>query len=172
MLKKLYGASKCKKIILLVVLILIFMYVLFNMLFMIVDVKSNSMESTIYSGYKLLATKIVNGINRGDVVVFNSHEDNKVMIKRVIGLPNETVKIENGIVYIDGSDLQEGYLTANVETDGTLELKIPENCYFLLGDNRSSSNDSRYWSIKTVKRRDIVSKVLLILYPFNKISLI
>lgn len=81
---------------------------------------------------------------RGDIVVFSDEvvgEDN--LVKRVVGLPGDTVAIANGRVYLNGEELQEPYLDPSVETDGDLVITVSEGCVFLLGDNRPVSIDGR-----------------------------
>lgn len=112
---------------------------------------------------------------RGDVVVFQSHlkddkEQDKKLIKRVVALPGELVAVEDGKVYINGEELQEGY-TAEGYTDGiTYPVRVPENCYFCMGDNRIDSRDSRDLAVGFVSEDQIIGKVSLRLYPFNKIG--
>lgn len=172
LLKKLKNIKRYKKVIILVLLFIILLVVLFNIFFMFSNVVSDSMSNLLPDGTKVLCSKVVNDINRGDIVVFNSHEEDKVMIKRVIGLPNEQVTIKDGNVYIDGLLLKENYLQDGMKTEGNVDIHIPTNCYFLLGDNRTLSNDGRSWSIKTVKRGDIVAKVIMIVYPFDKMKIL
>ena len=103
---------------------------------------------------------------RGDIVVFYYPDDeSQKFIKRIIGLPGETIYIADGIVYIDGQPLDESaYLT--VETYGVSgPFTIPENCYFMMGDNRNSSNDSRFWTNHFVSRDKIIAKALFCYYP-------
>lgn len=90
-------------------------------------------------------------------------------IKRVIGLPGEHVKIENGKVYINGEELQEDYLQPNVVTDDLngpyTDITVPENCIFVMGDNRSQSTDSRRFGCIPLDKLE--SKVWIRFWPFN-----
>lgn len=92
---------------------------------------------------------------RGDIILFSYPVDeSQTYIKRVIGLPGETVEIRDGGIYIDGSDtpLEEDYLSEEWywENDGYC-FEVPEDCYFVLGDNRNNSLDSRFWAEKALE---------------------
>ncbi len=102
---------------------------------------------------------------RGDIVVVNYPGDptKKEYVKRVIGLPGESVKIENGSVYINGKKLNEDYLGLGVETAPDGAWAIPTGQFFVMGDNRPNSNDSRYFG--PVERRFIPGKALSVIFP-------
>lgn len=161
-------------------------------------VPSGSMENTIQIGNRLLGFRFsywFSDPQRGDIVVFKYPVDkalgkNTNYIKRIIGLPGETVEIRNGKIYIDGSEtpLEETYLKEEwtVRNDG-YTFKIPEDSYLMLGDNRNNSSDSRYWAEKAlqygaadtveeamtfsyVPRDLILGKAYFRYWPLNKIS--
>ena len=127
------------------------------------EVPTGSMENTIevddcILGYKL--AYMFNGPDRGDVVIFPYPDNQEVIyVKRVIGLPGETVEIKNGSVYIDGTPLEEPYLKEEMRGEYGPYV-VPEGCYFMLGDNRNSSADSRKWKNTYLKEEDIIAKVL------------
>lgn len=110
---------------------------------------------------------------RFDVVVFE-REDKKLNVKRVIGLPGETVQIKNGQIYIDDKPLEADKGLGQVSLAGLAEnpVVLEEDEYFLLGDNRDSSEDSRFVKIGNVKRRQIRGKVWLRLIPFIDFKLV
>ena len=110
---------------------------------------------------------------RCDVVVFE-REDKKPNVKRVIGLPGETVQIKNGQIYIDDKPLEADKGLGQVSLAGLAEnpVVLEEDEYFLLGDNRDSSEDSRFVKIGNVKRRQIRGKVWLRLIPFIDFKLV
>ena len=111
--------------------------------------------------------------DRFDVVVFQ-REDQKMNIKRIIGLPGETVQIKNEEIYIDGEKLKEPTGTGRISLAGLAEkpVKLGDDEYFLLGDNRDSSEDSRFANIGNVSRDQIQGKVWFRMLPFVKMELI
>ena len=104
---------------------------------------------------------------RGDIVVFKSpHLDGKDYVKRCVGLPGDTIEIRQGIVYINGNELILVGVDIQRDYDYYGPKKIPENSYFMLGDNRSKSLDSRSWGF--VDSRDIQGKALFTFWPINQ----
>lgn len=109
---------------------------------------------------------------RGDIISFNSTQVSKnepQLIKRIIGLPGDTIEIKQGNVYVNGTLLKENYALKDKFTSQT-KYVVPENCYFVMGDNRANSYDSRYWKAPYVKRSDIIGKAKFKYYPkFQKL---
>ncbi|NLI13136.1 MAG: signal peptidase I [Peptococcaceae bacterium] len=143
-------------------------------------IPSESMLPTLKIGDRLIVDKIsfeikgINDLQRGDIVVFNppatfKSNDDIPLIKRVIGLPGETISIKDGIVYINGAPLNEPYILEKPKTDFRPYV-IPENNIFLMGDNRNKSNDSRYWGPLPVQ--NIIGKAEFRFYPFADIGTI
>ena len=135
--------------------ILIKNYVIIN-----ANIPSGSMENT---------------IQIGDVIFNAPDSPSEKYIKRVIGLPGETVTIEDGQVYIDGEALEEDYLKSNQSGEdpwtvnaGPYEFKVPQDSYLLLGDNRNGSSDARVWEHTYVSKDDILAKAIFRYYPFNR----
>ncbi len=141
-------------------------------------VKESSMEPTLYENNYILLNKQAYNFGepkRGDIIVFHTglkleNGKEKMLIKRVIGLPGETISIDSGIVYINGESLEENY-TKDGYTDGHVEdLIIPEGELFVMGDNRLVSIDSRLDEVGCVKIDDVLGKAFVRLYPFNGIK--
>ena len=148
-----------------IIAVLINQFVLIN-----ARVPSASMENNIMTGDRLFGNRLAyinEDVKRGDIVIFKFPDDeSQLFIKRVIGLPNETVTIIDGKVYIDDSTepLKEPYLAQEmVGTFGPYE--VPDNCYFMLGDNRNYSRDSRFWENTYVSRDKILGKALFRYLP-------
>lgn len=114
---------------------------------------------------------------RGDILIFKTQlldtksNKKKDLVKRVIALPGEHIVIKNSKVYINGKLLDENYIK-NVDTLGAIDIIVPENEIFVMGDNRPVSQDSRSYEIGTVSINDIVGKVSLRIYPFDKVGFI
>ena len=135
--------------------IIMFAFALFLTQFIIINavIPSGSMEDTIMTHDRLIGARFSYWFSepeRGDIVIFHYPVDEKkIYIKRVIGLPGETVRIEDGEIYIDDAEepLPEGYLKEKWEVLNTgFEFQVPEGCYLMLGDNRNWSEDARYWA--------------------------
>ena len=142
-------------------------------------VRGDSMYSTLEEGDYLIINRMAYKFKepqRGDIIVFKSdlQQDDgttKDLVKRVIGIPGDTVKIENGKVYVNGEELVEPYLDEDI-TSGEVDTVVPKDSVFVLGDNREISLDSRYADVGFIKESDILGKVFIRLYPFNKIGLL
>ena len=136
-------------------------------------VPTGSMENTIMSRSRVIGSRLAylkDDPQRGDIVIFHYPDDESIYyVKRVIGLPGETVMIEDGKVYINGSDtpLDETYLAEPMEGSYG-PYTVPEGCYFMLGDNRNNSRDARFWENKYVKKDKIIAKVLFCYYPISR----
>ncbi len=142
-------------------------------------VSGSSMETTLSDGDNLIVDKWTYHFKdpkRFDIVVFPyRYEENTYYIKRIIGLPGETVQVVNGYVYIDGELLSTDIYGAEVMEDaGTAEnpITLGEDEYFLLGDNRNHSSDSRDPSVGLVTRSELMGKAWVRIYPFDKVGVI
>ena len=131
-------------------------------------VPTGSMESTIPAGSRIMGLRLYYNFKdpeRGDIVIFKYPDDEKVdYLKRIIGLPGETVEIASGKVYIDGELLDEPYLDEEPTGDFG-PYQVPEDSYFMLGDNRAVSKDSRYWTNTYVRRDKIIAKAFFMYWP-------
>jgi signal peptidase I len=114
--------------------------------------------------------RFTGSVERGDMVVFwYPGDQSKSYIKRVIGLPGDRVRIEEGDVYVNEQRLSEKYVPDEFKDHGSYpELRVPDNQYYVMGDHRSSSNDSRAWG--TVPRRFIYGKAVFVYWPLEKIG--
>ena len=129
------------------------------------QVQGSSMEPALHDGQYLVVSKLIYWIHppeRGDVIVFRppNHPDEDY-IKRLIGLPGETVEMQNGVVFVDGIRLEEDYIPYPGSSSGSWTLGDDE--YFVLGDNRRNSSDSRSWG--PLPRENIVGKAWLCYWP-------
>lgn len=159
-----------KRCIFIIATIIVFMiYTKTTVLFGVIP--SESMDPTLKVGGCYAATTLKfakEHINRRDIVYFRQPSVyNEVLAKRVIGLPGEQISIRQGVVYIDGRRLNEPYLAEDMICEDA-DYIVPDNCYFMMGDNRNSSYDSRYWSDPYVKQENILGVVKVQVYPFDQ----
>ncbi|MDE6996020.1 MAG: signal peptidase I [Lachnospiraceae bacterium] len=129
------------------------------------SVIGDSMETTLYNGQEILVNRVIYRLStpkRGDVIVFlpNGNQNSHFYVKRVVGLPGETVQIRDGSVYIDGVFLEESEEFDRMIDAGIAEneLSLATDEFFVLGDNRNSSEDSRSGNIGGVKKENIIGK--------------
>lgn len=149
--------------------------VLKNYVIINATVPTGSMENTIMPGDDLFGFRLAYKFSepkRGDIVIFKypDNEEEKY-VKRVIGLPGETVRIANAKVFINDSEtpLQEDYLKEKwTIATGPFEYQVPEGCYFVMGDNRNDSWDARYWDNTFVAKEKIIGKAEWIYFPFDR----
>ena len=142
------------------------------------EVSGSSMETTLSSGDQLIVDKIsyrFRDPKRYDIVVFPyRYEESTYYIKRIIGLPGETVQIVDGIVYINGSPLNEHYGNEVIEDPGSAAepITLGDDEYFVLGDNRNHSSDSRDASVGVLKREDLIGRAWIRIYPFDEMGFV
>lgn len=143
------------------------------------EVSGSSMETTLSDGDNLIVDKISYRFNepeRFDIIIFPyQYEEDTYYIKRIIGLPGEQVQIdESGNIYVNGELLQESYGKEVIQDQGLAAdaFVLGEDEYFVLGDNRNNSSDSRDPSVGNIHRKDIIGKAWVRIYPFNDFGLI
>ena len=127
-------------------------------------VSGESMVPTLYGGELMILKKYDTIYERFDIVVVNKNVEGNNLIKRVIGLPGETIKYRNNKLYINGEEIEDTY--AFGQTKNFSEITLGEDEYFLMGDNREVSKDSRV--IGVIKKQEIEGTVGIILYPFDE----
>lgn len=143
-------------------------------------VSGSSMVPNFHDGDYIITNKLATRLSepkRGEVVILQDPLDiNKVFIKRVIGLPGETLKISSGAVYINNQLLEEPYLPTGLRTSGEnflkddSEITVPDGNYFVMGDNRNNSSDSREWGL--LKKNLIIGQAFLRYWPLDKVTLV
>lgn len=132
-----------------------------------VRVDGASMDKTLENGQILLLYKL-GSIKRFDIVVLDEEIEDEIIIKRIIGMPNDTVEIKNGKIYVNDEEIEEEYAYGQTSDYDKITLKDDE--YFILGDNRPISKDSRYFG--PVKEDEIIGKIIFRLWPINKFGTI
>lgn len=140
-------------------------------------VSGNSMAPTLENNNYLIVKKSFFGKGqyaRGDIIVFHARvesslETEKELVKRIIAIPGDKVKIENNQVYVNNHIIREKYLTED-KTIGDLELTVAPDSYFVLGDNRMISLDSREGSIGLISEKEIMGEVIVKMFPFERIG--
>ena len=136
------------------------------------QVPTGSMEDTIMPGSRLIINRIAYAVSkpkRGDIIAFYFPDDEEtVYLKRIIALPEETVEGKNGNVLVDGEPLEEDYVTEEIDSDFG-PYYVPTDMYFVMGDNRNDSWDSRFWDHKFVAKKKIIGKAEMEYFPKIKL---
>ena len=150
-----------------IALSLIFALVLRTYAFASFYIPSGSMENTMHVGDLFFTENISYRVlnqepRRGDIVVFEHPDDGKTVIKRVIGLPGDRVEVRDGVVLINDSALDEDYISEQPFRDYG-PVTVPEDGYFVMGDNRNNSIDSRYWGV--LPRENLKGRAALVFWP-------
>lgn len=163
-----------------IVVAVIIAIILKSVVFANAVVPTGSMLNTIHEGDRIIASRLAyvkEDPQRYDVIIFKYPDDEKqIYVKRVIGLPGETVQVINGVVYVtktDGETIQlDNSFVTNCTPEGNFgPFEVPADSYFMMGDNRNSSWDSRFWDNKFVNKEEILGKVKFKYYPsFGKIE--
>ena len=142
------------------------------------QVDGHSMEPTLYDQDNLIVDKIsyrFKDPERFDIIVFPfQYKENTYYIKRIIGLPGETVQILNGDIYINGTILEEDYGKETMVSSGRAinEIQLGDDEYFVLGDNRNHSEDSRFDDVGNIKRSNIIGRAFIRIWPFSRFGLL
>lgn len=138
-------------------------------------IPSGSMEPTLMPGDRIVVDKLsfhIHRVYRGDIVVFRRPpawpKDYQDLVKRVIGMPGETISAHGGNIYIDGRLLHEPWLHAGVTTANFAPVHVPAGDYFMMGDNRGDSADSRFYG--PVPGKDFVGQVVFRYWPLSRLG--
>lgn len=183
--KKRKGLNKVMKemisTLLYLLIVLCFTYIVINYVGQRTEVWGASMESTLNDGDNLIVDKITYRFRepqRFDIIVFPfRYEENTYYIKRIIGLPGETVQIDlDGTIYIDGEVLEEDYGREVIKPENVgiaIEpVVLEEDEYFVMGDNRNNSSDSRTEVVGNIHRDDIIGRAWLRIWPLSEIGIL
>lgn len=172
-----------------IIVVVLIVAVVNNVVLINAKIPSESMEKTVMTGDRLFGYRLAYGINldlfgkqivskkfkdpeRFDIVIFKYPDDeSQLYIKRLIGLPGETVEIKGGKVYIDGAEtpLDDSFTPEMPRPENLGPYVVPEDCYFMMGDNRNHSWDSRRWENTFVQFDQIVGKAIVRYYPSIKL---
>ncbi len=177
--KKKINLKETVSFILYIVAVFVITYLVITYVGQRTEVIGTSMEYTLSDGDNLIVDKIsyrFRDPERFDIIVFPyQYKEDTYYIKRIIGLPGETVQIDaNGTIYINGEELEESYGREVIKEPGIAAepITLGEGEYFVLGDNRNASSDSRDPSVGNIKREDIVGRAWLRIYPFSRFGFI
>jgi signal peptidase I len=149
--------------VLVIVLAIVISFAINTFVIVNATVPTSSMESTIMAGDRVIGSRLYylrHEPQRGDIIMFDYPDDPSILyIKRIIGVPGDQIVIHDGVVFLNGEELSEPYL--NTTTEGIWgPYEVPEGHYFMLGDNRNDSADSRYWRNTYLSRDGIVGKAV------------
>ena len=139
-------------------------------------VPTTSMYPTVFANDRVLVNKFIyrfSDVERQDIIVFTPNDsiaEKKDLLKRVIGLPGDRVKIENGQVYINGAVLDESAYDQDIPRYTFGEVTVPEGCFFVLGDNRNNSFDSHQWSDPFVPLENVKGKAFCCYWPMDRMG--
>ena len=161
-----------------IIVILVLTYVIITYVGQRTSVSGSSMETTLSDGDQLLVDKLsyrFQNPKRFDIIVFPyKYEENTYFIKRIIGLPGETIQVTDGKIYINGQVLDESYGREVLKSGGIAETPITlgEDEYFVMGDNRNDSMDSRDPSVGVLHKSELVGRAWVRIWPLSKFGVL
>ncbi|MEG2711170.1 MAG: signal peptidase I [Clostridia bacterium] len=154
---------------------LVAVFLVHTFLFMMIRVDGRSMQQTLQDGDRIASTVLdmkLNGPTRGTIVLCRYPGNDYFCVKRLIGMPGDTLKIVDGVTYIDGQPLQEPYVAFPEHGSTYGPIHLSEDQYFVMGDNRANSLDSRSASVGPLKRDELIANVRLRLWPLDRIGMV
>lgn len=180
--------------------VIVVVFLLDGVIFINAKIPSGSMENTVMTGDRIFGLRLAYGINldflehdlltipmkdpeRFDIIIFRYPENEKELyIKRIVGLPGETVEVRKGEIYINGEFVEQPFMEREDQVEkktsprtemGDGFYEVPEGCYFVMGDNRVNSSDSRFWTTTHyVTYNQIVGKALFRYWPLNQMRVL
>jgi len=169
------GAVTVIKTGLFILIILVITYLLVTYVFRRTVVHNVSMMDTLYDGDNIIMDELSYNIGdpkRFDIICFKSYKEKDLLIKRVIGLPGETIRIDDGEIYINNKMIKDKSGLEKIEDAGLAsnEIRLGDDEYFVIGDNRDESTDSRSADVGNVRRREILGKASIVIWPVNHIK--
>lgn len=155
--------------------VLLITYVLINYVGQKTVVHNVSMNDTLFEGDNVIMDKfsyVMGDPKRFDIICFKSYSEKDLLIKRVIGLPGETVRILAGKIYINGEEIDDvkGLTTPSNPGRASELITLSDDEYFVLGDNRAESIDSRSVNVGDIRRKDIIGKAAFVIFPFDRMG--
>ena len=147
--------------------------------FQSITMQESSMEPTLETGERFFVNKLIykfTSPDRGDIIAFtkDGSDDAPIHIKRVIGLPGETIEIRDGVIYIDGEEYEEKGDLPRITNPGLAEdgVTLGNDEYFVLGDNRNNSEDSRFAEVQNIDKKYIEGKLWFCIYPADQMGFV
>ena len=147
--------------------------------FQSITMQESSMEPTLETGERFFVNKLIykfTSPDRGDIIAFtkDGSDDAPIHIKRVIGLPGETIEIRGGVIYIDGEEYEEKGDLPQITNPGLAEdgVTLGNDEYFVLGDNRNNSEDSRFAEVQNIDKKYIEGKLWFCIYPADQMGFV
>lgn len=158
-------------------LVLVITYLLVNYVFRRTVVHNVSMMNTLHDGDNIIMDELSYNIgkpSRYDVICFKSYKEKDLLIKRVIGLPGETIRIQDETIYINDKEIRDISGLDNIENPGLAQngITLGSDEYFVVGDNRKESIDSRFEEVGNVRESDILGKAVLVFWPIDRVKII
>lgn len=164
-------ASIALEVVILFVIAYVIAYILGHFIFGNFEIQQRSMEPTVYESERVIINRLVytfRSPERGDIIILlDPISRQRDFIKRVVGLPGEQVEVREGHAYVNGKRLKEAYLSKDTGQDRVGPIKIPPNQYYVMGDNRGNSTDSRAFG--PIPRTSILGRVMVVWWPPDEI---